>query len=158
MHLINVDITTQGSLAIATLDDLNIRSTDDQDPNIFKIGHEGVRNEGLFFYAQNNLNVRNLDIQGNVDDIYMEAKTIDLTNVTFPAMSAVLLRSQTGEMSFDGEAYKDLGVNFRNVRHLGIPGAALPHERLIRSHFDGKKSIQKTSSGRPRIEVQGTGN
>ena len=27
MHLINLDITTEGSLAIATLDDLNLRST-----------------------------------------------------------------------------------------------------------------------------------
>ena len=153
MHLINVDITTQGSLAIGTLDDLNIRSTNDNDPNVFKIGHEGVRNEGLFFYAKNNLSISDLDIQGKVDDIYMEAHTINLNDVNFPAMSAVLLRSYNGQMSFDGQAHKPGGVNFRNVRHFGVD----MHNALNANHFDGTKSWAKTSSGRPRVEVQAYG-
>ena len=55
MHLINLDITTEGSLAIATLDDLNLRSTKPSDDNIFKVGHQGIRNEGLFLMPRTNV-------------------------------------------------------------------------------------------------------
>ena len=114
MHLINADISTQGSLAIATLEDLNLHTRDD---NVFKVGDNGVRNEGLFLYASNELSISDLNIQGNVDDIYMEATTINLRDVTFPEKAAVLLRSKSGTMSFSGPIVTN-AVNFRNVKHL----------------------------------------
>jgi len=153
MHLINVDITTQGSLALATLDDLNIRSTRGDDPNVFDVGNEGVRNEGLFLYAKNDLSISDLEVRGKVDDIYMEAHTINLKNVTFPAMSAVLLRSQLGGMTFDGESTQAGRVNFRNVKHLGVDSV----NRLNSSHFNGNKTWATSSSGRARVEVQALG-
>ena len=153
MHLINLDITTEGSLAIATLDDLNLRSTKPSDDNIFKVGHQGIRNEGLFLYAKDEMSLSDLRIEGNVDDIYMEATTINLTDVTFPQMSTVLLRSKLKGMTFDGEAYQADKVNFRNVQHLAID----PVNRIERSDFVGHKSTAVSSSGRPRIEVQGWG-
>jgi FlaG/FlaF family flagellin (archaellin) len=154
MHLINVDITTQGSLAIGTLDDLNLRSTRPSDDNVFRVGHEGVRNEGLFLYASNELSLEDLRIEGKIDDIYMEATTINLKDVTFPGSAAVLLRSQLGGIVFDG--YEAGRVNMSNVKHPAISGAAL-------NTFDfdtSNKSFKRTSSGRPYVEVQswGSGN
>ena len=151
MHLINVDISTQEA-RIATLDDLNLRSTRDDDNNVFKVGENGVRNEGLFLYASNDISLDDLEIGGNVDDIYMEATTINLRNVTFPEMSAVLLRSKEGSMTFGGPLVTG-AVNFRNVKHLGVD----KDNFLDTHHFNGSRSLPDfdTSSGRPRIEVQG---
>jgi FlaG/FlaF family flagellin (archaellin) len=153
MHLINVDITTQGSLAIGTLDDLNLRSTRPSDDNVFRVGHEGVRNEGLFLYASNVLSLEDLSIEGKIDDIYMEATTINLKDVTFPASAAVLLRSQLGGINFGGQT--DGKVNMHNVKHLGISTT----EFLNSNHFNSSlsKSKKSTSSGRPYIEVQAWG-
>ena len=85
----------------------------------------------------------------------MEATTINLTDVTFPQMSTVLLRSKLKGMTFDGEAYQADKVNFRNVHHLAID----PANRIERTDFvpGGFKSTAVSSSGRPRIEVQGWG-
>ena len=136
MHLINLDITTEGSLAIATLDDLNLRSTKPSDDNIFKVGHQGIRNEGLFLYAKDEMSLSDLRIEGNVDDIYMEATTINLTDVTFPQMSTVLLRSKLKGMTFDGEAYQADKVNFRNVHHLAIDPETELNVRFCRAQID----------------------
>jgi len=152
MHLINVDITTQGSLAIATLDDLNLRSTRPEDDNVFNVGHEGVRNEGLFLYASNELSIRDLTIQGKIDDIYMEATTISLQNVVFPHSATVKLRSELGGIVFNG--YEPGRVNMNNVKHLGISTT----EYLQLKHFDSSNRSKKLSStGRPLVQVEAWG-
>ena len=86
MNLVDVDITTGGSLAIASLDELNIWSTGASGNNEFTVGADIGEDdfEGLFLYGQNLIKINGLDIQGRVDDIYMEAYTISLENVTFP--------------------------------------------------------------------------
>ena len=99
------------------------------------------------------MSLSDLRIEENVDDIYMEATTINPTDVTFPQMSTVLLRSKLKGMTFDGEGYEANKVNFRNVHHLAID----PVNRIERSDFVGHKSTAVSSSGRPRIEVQGWG-
>ena len=65
------------------------------------IGTNGNDFESLYLYAQNEINIRNLLVKGHVDDVYMEAKTINLYDVTFPKSAAVLLRSELGKMTFE---------------------------------------------------------
>ena len=82
MDLVNVDISVGGSLALASLDRLAIWSTRASDKNVLSIGN-GKRQEGLYLYAEEVMSVSNTVIQGHVDDIYMESKTINLTDVHF---------------------------------------------------------------------------
>ena len=122
MNLVDVDITTGGSLAIASLDEINIWSTGYSGFNEFTVGADADDDfEGLFLYAQHLIEVNGLNIQGRVDDIYMEAYTINLSNVTFPSSSAVLLRSELGGVNVlnSGGTAKLGDVNLNDVTHLG---------------------------------------
>jgi hypothetical protein len=169
MYLLNVDISTGGSLALASLDDLTIWST--RDDNEFEIGN-GKRMEGVFLYADDVLKVSNTEFKGHIDDVYLEATTVMLNHVTFPASSAVLIRSQNGRLNIlnSGDAYGVGDVNFNMVKHLGIKSAP-----LTRGDFDfggeniGARSKKSASSpvinganghNTPRayIEVQKLGN
>jgi len=159
MNLVNVNISTGGSLALASLDDISIWSTKSTD-NIFDIGN-GVRQEGLYMYAEGTLSISDTQIKGHLDDVYLEATTITLDDVTFSKNAAVLFRSQSGRLNIlnDGGTFGVGDVNFNNVKHLGIKADA-----LTRSDFNfggeniGAKSKKSSSSNRPYIEVQKIGN
>jgi len=156
MNLVNVDIKTGGGLAIATLDELNIWSTDNSDPNVFEPGVGGNDFESLYLYAEEHIDIQNLNIIGRVDDIYMESKTINLYDVTFPTQAAVLLRSENGGLNIlnDGGTHNIGDVNFNNVKHLGIKSGVLMNSDFHSTKL-GSKSNTSLSSGRAHIEVQG---
>jgi hypothetical protein len=156
MNLVDVDITTGGSLAIASLDEINIWSTGNSGFNEFTVGADADDDfEGLFLYAQHLIEVNGLNVQGRVDDIYMEAYTINLSNVTFPSSSAVLLRSELGGLNVlnSGDTATLGNVNLNNVTHLGIKG-----DYLLKGDFSpnpsGGYQTKPNSKGRPYMKVE----
>lgn len=152
MHLINVDITTGGGLAIATMDDIYIDSQDGTKSE-FDIGTNGNDFESLYLYAHNDINIRNLMVKGHVDDVYMEAKTINLYDVSFPKSAAVLLRSEDGAITFTGIPVAG-AVNFRNVIHNGLGAGHVVGSGDFTSPKVGNHKTALNNSGRPYIEVQ----
>lgn len=152
MYMVNVDVSTGGGLAISTLDDLNIYSQDGTDSE-FDIGTNGNDFESLYLYAQNEINIRNLLVKGHVDDVYMEAITINLHNVTFPKSAAVLLRSRDGAINFGSTSVAG-AVNFNNVIHHGLGRDHVVTLGDFSSPKTGNHKTINNSSGRPYIEVQ----
>ncbi|MBT7741728.1 MAG: hypothetical protein HN727_08005 [Opitutae bacterium] len=131
LRLINVDIKTGGNLAIGTLDDLYVGSGSIKDGGAqgqthgitysttngtskFEVGVD----DNVYLYANNLISINGLEFGTGMDDIYMDAITIDLSNVTFPQNSDVMLRSRDGSMQF-GPANRAVGsVNFiENVKY-----------------------------------------
>jgi len=140
------------------LDEMNIWSTSGH--NTFSVGVNGDDFEGLFLYADEMIKLNGLDIQGRVDDIYMEAYSIQLNNVNFPGNSAVLLRSGTGKISFlsDLSSFEKGRVNFNNVSHLGATGGVVRSVQAsdFKHNVDhvGNVTTNTNSVNRPYIEVQ----
>jgi hypothetical protein len=119
MRLVNISISTGGNLAIGTLEDLHIGTATAQS-NSLSVGNGGQNSDSdnVYLYANSLIQVNGLDITGRVDDVYMEAVTINLRNVNFPNSSEVTLRSQNGTLGFDNFASPVVGaVNLSNVRH-----------------------------------------
>ena len=160
MNLVDVDITTGGSLAIASLDELNIWSTGASGPNEFTVGTDVGEDdfEGIFLYAQNLININGLVISnaGRVDDIYMEAYSINLANVTFPMNAAVLLRSENGVPTFLANPGISHGnVNLHNVIHPNVSANALILDDIPLNSVTGAyQSSQTSQSGRAYMKVE----
>jgi hypothetical protein len=92
----------------------------------FTVGNGGNKPDNVYLYANELISINGLQFSGKVDDVYMDAITINLKNVTFPASAEVMLRSQNGTLdfnTFDNPIKK--GVNLTNVFHQGIGSAAL---------------------------------
>ena len=157
MYLVDVDITTGGSLAVASLDELHLWSNDPSgNPNEFKVGADNDQDfEGLFLYAQDLININGLNVQGRVDDVYMEAYTINLENVTFPSSSAVLMRTELGGLNIlnDGGSFGLGDVNLDNVKHLGVKNSALVNADFSTNPSGAHQTILN-SSGRPYMKVE----
>jgi hypothetical protein len=119
MRLVNVSISTGGNLAIGTLNELHIGTSTAQQ-NTLSVGTGGYNSDpdNIYLYAHNLIQVNGLNINGRVDDIYMEAITINLQNVNFPSTSEVTLRSRDGTIGFNQFATPIIGgVNMTNVKH-----------------------------------------
>jgi hypothetical protein len=90
-----------------------------------------------------------LNITGRVDDVYMEAITIDLKNVNFPTTSEVVLRSRDGTIRFNQSTPFIGGVNFTNVKH--------GTDVLSVGSFSGKDgnwaTTAKQPNGTPKVQV-----
>jgi hypothetical protein len=114
IRIVKVSLETQGHLGLGTLDDLII-----QDSSI----RAGDGNRALL-YAQNNIRVDGLTFSSGIGQVYMEATTMDLSNVDFPSGSEVRLISELG--GIDG-AYPNFGsslpgrVNFMDSISYGGP-------------------------------------
>jgi hypothetical protein len=127
MKLVNVSISTGGNLAIGSLDELHIGTTSTTDPskNTLSVGTNNAFTsdpDNIYLYANNLIQVNGLSITGRVDDVYMEAVTINLNNVIFPETAEVTLRSRDGTIGFNQFANPiPGGVNFQNVKHGATP-------------------------------------
>jgi hypothetical protein len=97
--LTNVAIDVGGNLALGTLADMHITSTD------ISVGRHSDR-DNVYMYADNLLKAHDLHFSGRTREIYMEAKTIDLSYVHFPGGSEVMLRSELGKPNFYGGIYE----------------------------------------------------
>ena len=121
LQLVNVDIDTGGNLALASLEELHIRSTKPDEESAlsstFSVGRYSD-SDNLYLYADQLINVDGLRFSGNLREVYMEAITIDLKNINFPSNSEVMLRSKDGYPTF-GSSNRMIGaVNFiENVTH-----------------------------------------
>jgi len=153
MRLINVDIKTGGNLAIGTLNNLYIGQENIDNMSTFSVGTGGKNSDAdnIYMYANELIKVNGLSFAGRVDDIYMDAITIDLGNVTFPNHSDVLLRSRDGGLNF-GQKDRAVGdVNFiENVKYHNTT--------LTESHFSGVdghiNSEIKLPNGRQAIKIR----
>ena len=127
MYLVNTNITTGGNLAAGTLGTLNISSAS------FNVGNGGQDSDpdNVYLYANELIQVNGLNFSGSrLDDVYMEAITINLKNVAFPGTADVILKSKNGTVHFDTYSSPIVGgVNMTNVSHGGTV--------LTESHFDG---------------------
>ena len=152
LHLVNVNIETGGNLAIASLDNLTIQQHHSES---FTVGNGGIDSDpdNIYLYASNQLNVEGLVFSGRVDDIYMDAKTIKIQNVDFPAASEVMLRSAQGGINTSGSVVPGK-VNLFNVTHGAIPGGYINND-----HFDTKDNGNMDSkinlgTGKPAIAIR----
>ena len=127
MYLVNTTITTGGNLAAGTLGTLNISTAE------FNVGNGGVDSDSdnVYLYANDLIQVNGLSFSGSrLDDVYMEAITVNLNNVSFPSTADVILKSRDGTLHFDSYSSPTVGgVNLTNVKH----GSTV----LSSSHFDG---------------------
>tara|TARA_B100002019_G_scaffold32471_1_gene26394 strand:+ start:760 stop:2745 length:1986 start_codon:yes stop_codon:yes gene_type:complete len=158
MRLVNVNIKTGGNLAIASLDKVYIGQTDIDNLSTFTVGTGGENSDpdNVYIYANELIQVNGLAFAGRVDDVYMDAITIDLGNVTFPTNSDVMLRSRDGGLNF-GDAARTVGdVNFiENVRHLSISENALTASDFDYSKGDGHiNSSSALPNGTPHIKIR----
>ncbi len=145
--LIQADISTGGNLAIGSLGQIQVKGstftlgtanetsagsgeyTSDKD-NLYMIANDLIEINGLSF-----------DTTARVDDIYMEAITVNLKDITFPALSDVYIRTKYGTTAFDTFDNPTIGAaNFTNVYHPDISST----DALNSGHFSdtGKNTLQ----------------
>jgi hypothetical protein len=152
IKLVNVSISTGGNLAIGSLKELHIGSSTAQN-NSLNVGNGGVNSDpdNIYLYAHNLIQINGLQITGRVDDVYMEAATINLRNVVFPNSSEVTLRSQNGTISFNTNPnVTHLGVNFDNVKH----GSTLLEQSSFRGAAGYYSSNKVLPHGAPAVQVK----
>jgi len=129
LTLTDVDIDVGGNLAIGSLQDLNIKSTDPSSPSIFSVGQYSDT-DNVYLYADKIMQIDGLGFNSRTRHIYAEAITLNLKDVTFPNTSEVILRSRDGSLYFDNfDSYQPGAVNLTNVKYGS--------EVLQRSHFNG---------------------
>ena len=172
LSLKNVDIDVGGNLAIGSLTDVDIEYSN------FSVGRYSDR-DNVYLYAENVLKVEGLTFDARPDDlnerfesgtareIYMEATTIDLKDVYFPANSEVMLRSEEGVPIFYGYPGTDRkpgAVNFYkdSNRYGNNPITSetfttLPNANPVDGKHTGYNSIGesfKTSTGDAGIKIR----
>lgn len=128
MYLVNTTITTGGNLAVGTLGTLNISNAN------LVVGNANSATsdpDNVYLYANELIQVNGLNFTGSrLDDVYMEAITVNLNSVAFPSTADVILKSRDGTVHFNTFSSPVVGgVNLTKVSHGGT--------ELTRSHFDG---------------------
>ena len=127
MYLVNSKITTGGNLAAGTLGTLNISNTE------FNVGNGGIASDpdNVYLVANELIQVNGLVFSASrLDDVYMEAITVNLKDVAFPGTADVILKSRDGTLHFDSYNSPTVGgVNLTSVTHGSVT--------LSSNHFDG---------------------
>jgi hypothetical protein len=154
MRLVNVNMEAGGNLALASLDELHISTSDARENSTFTVGNGGNSPDNVYLYANELIQINGLNFSGNLDDVYMEAIIINLKNVVFPANAEVMLRAGDGSLHFENYNSASRGVNLTNVVHQGIRGAALQQ-----SDFEGSdghiNSVKTFENNTPKIRIRG---
>jgi hypothetical protein len=150
LYLHNTTISTGGNLAAGTLGTLSVSKA------TFEVGTANSSTsdpDNVYLYANDLIQVNGLDFSsaGRLDDVYMEAITINLNEVNFPTGADVMLRSRSGELSFDSYTNPVVGaVNLTKVKHGDVT--------LDRGHFDGVAGHHDSSilleNGTPAIKIR----
>jgi hypothetical protein len=127
MELVNVDLESGGNLAVASLDELHIVSSDPTNtPNTFTVGkntNPSDRGDNVQLFANERIVADGLRFEGRVDSIYMEARTVDLKHVTFPNGSEVHLASDLGGVGANGIGngkYPTFGIGQREIGRVNF--------------------------------------
>ena len=149
MWLANTTINAGGNLAVGSLGTLNISSAE------ILVGQANQINsdpDNVYLYANDLIQVNGLSFSGSkLDDVYMEAITLNLRNIDFPSSADVMLRSRDGSLHFDTYASPVVGgVNMTNVKHGSTT--------LNRAHFDGIAGHHDSSillpNGTPAVKIR----
>ena len=143
-----IEIDTGGNLAIGTLEELKIESSN------FSVGRYSDR-DNIYLYADQLLSVDSLAFSGGIREIYMEAITVDLKNTSFPDQSEVMLRSRDGEINFNGSSIIG-SVNFiQNVQYGNTPVTEdhFQQKTNTNGHYGYDSSIT-TTMGVPGIKIR----
>jgi hypothetical protein len=119
LQLVNVDLKSGGNLGVGSLDEVHIVSLDTAQPNVFTAGENSNPAEGdnIQIYANERIVADGLAFEGRVDEIYMEARTVDLKNINFPAGSEIKLASELGGL--DGK-YPTFGIGDRQTGRVNF--------------------------------------
>jgi hypothetical protein len=130
--LIQADISAGGNLAIGSLGQIQVKGA------TFTLGTANETSTGsgvytsdadnLYMYANDLIEINGLSFGSSArrDDVYMEAITINLKDVTFPSASDVFLRTRDGEIAFGTFSSPTVGAaNFTNVVHPDVSSSAL---------------------------------
>ena len=148
LWLANTSITAGGNLAVGSLGTLNISNSS------IAVGQSNSPHydpDNVYLYANDLIQANGLSFSGSgLDDVYMEAITLNLSDVSFPSNSDVMLRSRDGSLYFDQSTPVVGAVNMSNVSH----GDTV----LERSHFDGIPGHHDSSillpNGTPAIKIR----
>ncbi len=154
MRLVNVNLETGGNLALSSLDELLITSTRPNDPTTFTVGTGGKNSDpdNVYLYAHNLIQTNGLQFGGRVDDVYMEAITINLNDVHFPSNSDVMLRSRDGTLHFNTFSSPKVGsVNLTDVSH----GGTTLNEGMFSGSTGHINSAITLGNGTPAVKIRG---
>lgn len=153
LELIDIDIDVGGNLAIGSLGELNIKSTE-PGSSLFSVGRYSDR-DNIYLYANDLVQLEGLRFNERAREIYMEAITVNLKNIDFPEYSEVMLRSKTGTLDFDTFLNPTIGgVNLTNVKHLGISNTrALQQSDFTNSNGKWNSSVSQPS-GTPAVKIR----
>lgn len=151
MWLTNTKITTGGNLAIGTLNEVTISNAH------FEVGNANSATsdpDNVYIYANELIQINGLKFDGSrLDDVYMEAVTLNLKNIVFPATAEVTLRSRDGSLYFDTFDNPQKGaVNLTQVKHAAISAT----EYLKDTHFDRSKGNGHINSKTGHLHANGT--
>jgi uncharacterized protein YggL (DUF469 family) len=148
MYLHNTTITTGGNLAAGTLGKLSISNAN------FTVGNGGKNSDpdNVYLYANELIQVNGLGFSGSrLDDVYMEAITINLKDVAFPNTADVILKSRDGSLHFDSYSAPIVGgVNMTNVSH-GITTLNSVHFDGVPGHHD---SSIRLPNGKAAVKIR----
>jgi hypothetical protein len=153
MRLVNVNIETGGNLAISSLDELHIGLSDTHS-STFSVGTGGKNSDpdNVYLVANNLIQVNGLNFSGRLDDVYMEAITINLKNVAFPSSADVMLRSRDGTLHFNTFNSRVVGgVNLTNVSHGATTLSSEHFDAGVSGHID---STIRLPNGTAAIKIR----
>jgi len=144
MYLVNTTITTGGNLAAGTLGTLNVSSAN------FNVGNGGANSDpdNVYLFANDLIQINGLSFSGSrLDDVYMEAITVNLNNVAFPSTADVILKSRDGTLHFDTYSAPVVGsVNLTNVAHGSTALSASYFDNGPAGHIDSTITLPNGKS------------
>jgi hypothetical protein len=149
MWLANTTISAGGNLAVGSLGTLNISSAE------ILVGQANQSQsdpDNVYLYANDLIQANGLSFSGSkLDDVYMEAITLNLRNIDFPSSADVMLRSRDGSLHFDTYSSPVVGgVNMTNVKH-GSTTLNLDHFDGIAGHHDSSILLP---NGTPAVKIR----
>lgn len=151
MWLASTKITTGGNLAVGALKEINISNAH------FEVGNANAATsdpDNVYIYANELIQINGLKFDGSrLDDVYMEAVTLNLKNIVFPATAEVTLRSRDGSLFFNTfDDPKKGAVNLTQVKHAAISAT----DYLNENHFDRSKGNGHIDSKTGHLHANGT--
>jgi hypothetical protein len=136
--LIRADINTGGNLAIGSLGQIQVEGATftlgTSSEVTSQLNNSSPDHGNLYMYANELIEINGLTFgtTARIDDIYMEAITINLKDVTFPAGSDIYLTTRDGTIDFDTFDNPTIGAaNFTNVIHPDVSSTALTESDFI---------------------------
>lgn len=130
MYLVNVEIVAGGNLAIGTLNDLHITSGSTINAGL---GGNTPNSDLVLLYANDLLNLDNVNFAGDIREIHMDANRVQMRNITLPSNSILRINTpgsrkwqnayvtvQGSSLQFSGSATTSGAVVLEKVFHPQI--------------------------------------